>query len=460
LINSNFDKTRHLLEKILINKKVSIVINENADISKLPFKPHNIFRVSLENCFDSYDNLVDCYKLIQEGDIVLFLCGPLGRVLAYEWYKNKNTITCLELGSFYDYLTMSKAYLYHTDMLPLCSVCNPSTRDEEIDCTGCSYVERLYHDIYYLENIYKVPSKVKKVTKYLSKNPESREHQYVYEWLYNRKRFETENLNEQQLKEICFYFLENYPHRAEAVFEFSKNITDKLQKIKILDKISDIVCPTEGYHINKSLYEWVLLDELVIDCYYSGLYHESYKYWQQLMSRDSFPNDYVRDRCRDNGRYAKMIIDDEKSFELFKKDIDNIEYPRDDNNKIPKIFHFIYIHGCHPFTMSHYISIKSCWEVQKPDKIYLYCDREDNENKWLEKVREIADIKIVTIPSYINDQNIPYAQHKADLMRLYILYKAGGVYMDIDILSLNPLDGSRVKPIIDTTTLTSNEINK
>ena len=457
LINSNFEKTRELLERILPHRKVTIIVNQNADTTKLPFQPMQILRVPEKNGWDFYDIMKNLYHLVNDGNVVLFMCGPLGRVLAYEWYKMKKTITCVELGSFYDYLTIGKAYMYHTDILPLCSVCNPHFRNEELDVSECNYIERYYFSPEQTFDFYPNPLNAKKAFKIYSKIEKSSEYKYLYDWAYYRNKFKVDGVNMEELVQTCNYFLETYPHRLEALFEFSDILTSN-ERVKIRSKLIDIPIPKNGFFINRVIYDWRLLDSLVIDYYYLNKYKESYYFWKILMEKgDVYNDDQIKERCIDNGRYAKFMLDEkEDSFDLFKNQIDKIEYPNSIDSTIPKIFHFIYIHGCHPFTMTHYIAIKSCFLVNKPDKIYFYCDRDHELNKWLELTKQYVEFVVVKPPTFINDKEIPFTQHRADLMRIYILYKAGGVYMDIDILSLNPLDGSIVKPIGEAPLLSDN----
>jgi hypothetical protein len=100
--------------------------------------------------------------------------------------------------------------------------------------------------------------------------------------------------------------------------------------------------------------------------------------------------------------------------------------------------------------MAHYVAIRSCYEVNKPEKIYLYTNTDLVDNEWWELAKKYCEVKQVRIPEYINNHHIRYKQHQADVMRVYILQKAGGVYMDLDVLSLKPLDGTVAVPDIET----------
>lgn len=157
---------------------------------------------------------------------------------------------------------------------------------------------------------------------------------------------------------------------------------------------------------------------------------------------------YLKDTdflCVHKDRYFNLL----GSYKQFKNDISDLkktinpDFLKDDN--IPNIYHFIYLDGGQPFRINDYIGIKSAYLIQKPDIIYLYTDKEPVGNIWWERVKKYATIVIVTVPKIANNKIIPYFQHKADLMRLMILYEIGGVYMDLDIISLKSLNELRDK---------------
>jgi mannosyltransferase OCH1-like enzyme len=118
------------------------------------------------------------------------------------------------------------------------------------------------------------------------------------------------------------------------------------------------------------------------------------------------------------------------------------------NNEIPNIYHFIYLHGGQPFRISDFIAVKSAYEVQRPDLIFIYTDKEPENNIWWERAKKYAHIVLIDVPNVINNKKIPYFQHKADIMRLVILYEIGGIYMDLDVISLKSLDHLREHTIV------------
>lgn len=143
LINSNYWKTFQIFKNNQ-DRNYFLVTNErNAkNIHKLPFKPYKTIIVSEKNAFEK-----DYGRVIKETpnnkDVVICLCGPLGRVLCYEWYRDNPTLTCLELGSLFDPFLKNKTYLYHTFNHHLCPGCFPTN---EMSLEQNEFVMKLIED--------------------------------------------------------------------------------------------------------------------------------------------------------------------------------------------------------------------------------------------------------------------------------------------------------------------------
>lgn len=132
LINTNVNKTLDVVSNYLKNRKVVIVTNTTNlknihKLEKVNIIPYRTIEVSEQFAFDTdYNKVRDLWKELTDGDFIICLCGPLGRVLCYEWFKYNNTLTCLELGSFFDPLLKNRTYLYHTGNHQYCDSCYPS----------------------------------------------------------------------------------------------------------------------------------------------------------------------------------------------------------------------------------------------------------------------------------------------------------------------------------------------
>ena len=105
---------------------------------------------------------------------------------------------------------------------------------------------------------------------------------------------------------------------------------------------------------------------------------------------------------------------------------------------IPNIFHFINI-GPREFNLLHFMSIYSAYKLNNPDKIYLYQDHEQENNIYYEILKDIVTFEFVQSPTEINGITLDSYQYKADIIRMNKLIEIGGIYMDLDVISLKPI---------------------
>lgn len=114
--------------------------------------------------------------------------------------------------------------------------------------------------------------------------------------------------------------------------------------------------------------------------------------------------------------------------------------------KVPNILHYIWL-GKGNFDFMYFVSIYSGYKNQHPCLIFLYYDTLPSGEWWnllLLRVPNIIPVK-VNPPSKIGGRKIVYVQHKSDILRLQILTKYGGIYLDTDQLLLTSLDKFRDK---------------
>lgn len=109
---------------------------------------------------------------------------------------------------------------------------------------------------------------------------------------------------------------------------------------------------------------------------------------------------------------------------------------------IPNIFHFIFglseNFGNKPFSLVHYLAVKSAYDLNKPDKIFFHYQYEPS-GEWWEKTKKIAELNKVIAPDEIFGNPLNHVAHKADVMRLRYLQEMGGIYLDLDTISVKPL---------------------
>lgn len=105
---------------------------------------------------------------------------------------------------------------------------------------------------------------------------------------------------------------------------------------------------------------------------------------------------------------------------------------------IPNIFHFCYgfaqDFGGKPFSLVHYLAIKSVYETNKPDKIFFHYKYEP-EGEWWEKSEKIIEKVYTEPPDEIFGNKLYHVAHKSDIVRLNILIETGGIYLDLDTIT-------------------------
>ena len=111
---------------------------------------------------------------------------------------------------------------------------------------------------------------------------------------------------------------------------------------------------------------------------------------------------------------------------------------------IPKIVHFVFgmtsDFGGKPFHLIHNIAIRSAHATLKPEKMYMYCKYEPENNVHWEGIRHLVEIVKVEPPTEIFGNRILHYAHQSDIVRLTKLIELGGIYLDCDTLCLKPFD--------------------
>ena len=111
---------------------------------------------------------------------------------------------------------------------------------------------------------------------------------------------------------------------------------------------------------------------------------------------------------------------------------------------IPDICHFVF--GLEEqttnFKFCYYLSILSAKIVNRPSKIMFHYHFEP-KGQWWEKTKRIKGLELrrVHVPTSIGVKTISRVAHKADVVRMNVLYQHGGVYHDIDTICVRPWGG-------------------
>lgn len=109
---------------------------------------------------------------------------------------------------------------------------------------------------------------------------------------------------------------------------------------------------------------------------------------------------------------------------------------------IPNILHFVFgmapDFGGKPFSLVHYLSVKSAVELNKPTAAYFHYQYEPT-GEWWEKAKPLLTLNRIEAPGSIMGNELHHVAHKADVVRLRALKETGGIYMDLDTISVKPL---------------------
>jgi YD repeat-containing protein len=111
----------------------------------------------------------------------------------------------------------------------------------------------------------------------------------------------------------------------------------------------------------------------------------------------------------------------------------------DMSHRIPNIVHFVFgLKGprqiLHYF---HYLAVQSAILVNRPEAVYFHFEHEP-AGLWWQRTRSLIIPVQRTAPTHVGKKQLDHYAHRADVLRLEILLKLGGVYLDLDTLCLRP----------------------
>ncbi|HVT14682.1 MAG TPA: glycosyltransferase [Thermoanaerobaculia bacterium] len=106
---------------------------------------------------------------------------------------------------------------------------------------------------------------------------------------------------------------------------------------------------------------------------------------------------------------------------------------------IPNVIHFCYgfvpdLNG-KPFSLVHYLAVRSAAETNHPEAIRFYYKHEPR-GEWWERARPYLELVPIEPPHEIHGVPVRHHAHQTDYVRLQILRHQGGIYLDMDVLCL------------------------
>lgn len=105
--------------------------------------------------------------------------------------------------------------------------------------------------------------------------------------------------------------------------------------------------------------------------------------------------------------------------------------------RIPNIIHYTHLvlpgTTPKPFSLVHFLAVKSAYIYNRPDTIFFHCTEEPT-GEWWEQARPYVTINKVEAPTSIAGRRFYHPAHSSDLLRLYQLREHGGIYLDLDVI--------------------------
>jgi hypothetical protein len=142
-------------------------------------------------------------------------------------------------------------------------------------------------------------------------------------------------------------------------------------------------------------------------------------------------------------KYSAPSIKDPIADQLADFKIFNQPLPALIKRRVPKVIHFIFgllpDFGGKPFNIMHSIAVLSAVEKIKPEQIIFHYSHLP-DTAYFELVKSHLTLNKVQVPEYINGRKLTHFAHKADVLRMQLLQKFGGIYLDLDTITVASFD--------------------
>lgn len=115
------------------------------------------------------------------------------------------------------------------------------------------------------------------------------------------------------------------------------------------------------------------------------------------------------------------------------------------NFVVPNVVHYIWLSSGRDLKFHEVLGILSAQKYLKPEIIKLHCDKEPTGKWWSLYKNRLTSLKIVNVDPNIRINGIePWAiPVKSDMLRLRILQREGGIYLDFDVIAIQTFDDLR-----------------
>jgi len=122
--NNMWEKFIDDFNKVAQNREIVWVSGPDQKLDKLEFEISNFIEVPCCDAWSKFEEVLPMVESFNPGCIVSLSCGPLARVLAYEWFKKRQDCTFFVMGSWYDPITRGVWSRAQYNAAPYCPECN------------------------------------------------------------------------------------------------------------------------------------------------------------------------------------------------------------------------------------------------------------------------------------------------------------------------------------------------
>jgi hypothetical protein len=233
------------------------------------------------------------------------------------------------------------------------------------------------------------------------------------------------------------YYMEiisEYPDYVEPMYELCETAPSVITRYTLYKKCLQSLGLTHS-HSDPEIKEWKALAGFLVESYNLEKYSDAYDVWVELQNTcilDKVDVKYKNwvDHVKKCGIDATNKLLRISSFAKFCYELSELK-------KGTNVFdiHFVWVQGHRTYSIIQYLAVRAARaNIYTTANIYIYNDIEPKDNEYWELTKKYATIVHITPPRYINGKDVPYAQHVADIMRVCIIYRFGGIYLDFDLL--------------------------
>lgn len=99
------------------------------------------------------------------------------------------------------------------------------------------------------------------------------------------------------------------------------------------------------------------------------------------------------------------------------------------------MIHFLWL-GSRVMSLAEYVAIATAGQVNSVRPI-LWIDSEVVSNNWLQEIQKIADVRLLDV-NILGGCKLLSLYHKIDYIRYHIMWEYGGLFLDLDTVSVKP----------------------